>query len=81
MSKKQKINVRDWSAHYPRPKPEGWSARKAKRFRELSGLSLRDVAKALGVSHPTVYGWEIGRCNPSEANAAKLRALYARAAP
>ena len=25
------------------------------------GLSLRDVAERLGVSHPIVQGWEVGR--------------------
>jgi transcriptional regulator with XRE-family HTH domain len=43
-----------------------------RRLRQLKALSLRDVAKSIGVSTTSVYCWEMGRMRPTAANLAKL---------
>ncbi|MEX2374321.1 MAG: helix-turn-helix transcriptional regulator [Dehalococcoidia bacterium] len=35
-------------------------------------ISLKDVAKAIGVSHETVRGWSSGRSEPTPKNREKL---------
>lgn len=35
-----------------------------KQIRRRSGLTLGDVAAAVGVSKPTVWAWEQGKCRP-----------------
>lgn len=36
-----------------------------RRFKVEQGLTLRQMAAELGVSHPTVYNWMTGRSRPS----------------
>ena len=43
-----------------------------KRLRLAAGLSLADVAAALGVSKPTVWAWEQGRSRPGSERIAGL---------
>jgi transcriptional regulator with XRE-family HTH domain len=45
-----------------------------RRIREAAGLSLRDVATAVGVSHTAVASWEAG-ATPREHRAAYARLL------
>jgi DNA-binding transcriptional regulator YiaG len=45
-----------------------------RRIREAAGVSLRDVAAAVGVSHTAVASWEAG-ATPREHRAAYLRLL------
>jgi DNA-binding transcriptional regulator YiaG len=45
-----------------------------RRIREAAGVSLRDVAAAVGVSHTAVATWEAG-ATPREHRAAYVRLL------
>jgi DNA-binding transcriptional regulator YiaG len=45
-----------------------------RRIREAAGVSLRDVAAAVGVSHTAVASWEAG-ATPREHRTAYLRLL------
>lgn len=47
----------------------------AKRLREAAGLSLREVAEAVGVSHTALWRWEAGQRAPRGA-AASAWALF-----
>jgi len=38
-------------------------------------ISLKDIAKAIDVSHETVRGWSYGRSDPAPENRAKLLAF------
>jgi len=46
-------------------------------YREASGMTQGDLAKALGVSAPTISFWETGRNTPRPKIAERLRALFA----
>lgn len=52
-----------------------------KAAREAAGLSRRDLAASLGVTHRTVYGWETGATTPGEAVQQKLRSLFKESPP
>ena len=43
-----------------------------KRIREAAGLSMADVAEAIGVAEPTIWRWEQGKARPRR-NAATIR--------
>lgn len=58
--------------------PKGWKSTSSKAKRKKAGLSLRAVAAALGVAHPTVYGWECGEHSPTQAQADAMAKLYKR---
>ncbi len=45
------------------------------RLRTSSGLSLAEVAKRMGVSAPSVSGWEKGRARPTRGRVVKLAAI------
>ncbi|MBU0876790.1 MAG: helix-turn-helix domain-containing protein [Alphaproteobacteria bacterium] len=45
------------------------------RFRTKAGLSQAEVAKRLGVSAPSISGWEKGRARPKRGRLVKLAAL------
>jgi transcriptional regulator with XRE-family HTH domain len=49
-------------------------AKERRQIRERAGVSLRDVATALGVSHTAVAGWESG-ATPREHRAAYAQLL------
>lgn len=48
----------------------------AKRIREISDLTLKNVAEEMGVSVNTVWRWEKGETDPSVEQMKKLCALY-----
>jgi DNA-binding transcriptional regulator YiaG len=45
-------------------------------FADFCGLSKSDLAKAFGVSRPTIYAWISGASEPQDANAVRIRTLY-----
>ncbi|MDP3781335.1 MAG: helix-turn-helix transcriptional regulator, partial [Sphingopyxis sp.] len=45
------------------------------RLRTSAGLSLAEVAKRMGVSAPSVSGWEKGRARPTRGRVVKLAAI------
>lgn len=45
------------------------------RLRTSAGLSLAEVAKRMGVSVPSVSGWEKGRARPTRGRVVKLAAI------
>lgn len=45
------------------------------RMRRRRGLTLEHVANALGVSKPTVWAWEKGKCRPQPARIAAIAEL------
>lgn len=45
------------------------------RLRTSAGLSLAEVAKRMGVSAPSVSGWEKGRARPTRGRIVKLAAI------
>ncbi len=51
---------------------------RAREIRELARLSQAEVAAAIGVSQPTVAGWEAGRRRPHGEPAARYADLLAR---
>lgn len=51
---------------------------RAREIRERSRLSQAEVAEAVGVSQPTVAGWEAGRRRPHGELAARYADLLAR---
>lgn len=53
---------------------EAFGAR-LRRLRNRAGLSLAEVAKRMGVSAPSVSGWENGRARPKRGRMAKLAAI------
>jgi transcriptional regulator with XRE-family HTH domain len=56
--------------------PAGSFAARLRRLRETAGLSLEQVARAVGVSRQSAWYWERGRSRPGRANIAALaRAL------
>ena len=49
------------------PNTDTYSGRFATRLRKLrekAGLTLQEVAEALGISYKTVYSWEAGHTEP-----------------
>ncbi len=42
---------------------------RARRIRLDAGVSIAEIARAIGVSSPTVYRWEVGENNPQGAAA------------
>lgn len=46
-----------------------------KRLRRRRGLTLAHVADVLGVSKPSVWAWENGKCRPRPERIAKIAAL------
>lgn len=51
---------------------------RAREVRERSRLSQAEVAEAVGVTQPTVAGWEAGRKMPHGERAARYADLLAR---
>lgn len=49
---------------------------KLRKARERLGLSLRDVAKETGVSHPVIGRIELGTHTPSQQQARALHQFY-----
>jgi transcriptional regulator with XRE-family HTH domain len=47
-------------------------SRYLKEARVRRGLSVAEVAEAVGVTGPCVYFWEMGRTRPREANLSAL---------
>lgn len=63
-----------------RPRAAGGVPLSPAEIRDLRGPRTRKAfARQLGVSVATVYLWEVGRMRPSRPNAARLRAVLARA--
>jgi len=61
-----------------------YSGRCGKRLRELrerAGLSVQEVAAALGVSYRAVYHWEAGKADPKLDYLPKLAKLFGIKAP
>ena len=54
------------SAPAPNALPDAGFAARLQRLRKARGLTLAQVAAALGVSKPTVWAWEQGRSRPVE---------------
>ena len=52
--------------------PDAGFAARLQRLRKARGLTLAQVATALGVSKPTVWAWEQGRSRPVEERIAPL---------
>jgi transcriptional regulator with XRE-family HTH domain len=46
-----------------------------KRLRRRRGLTLAHVADAIGVSKPSVWAWENGKCRPHPARIARIAAV------
>lgn len=46
-----------------------------RRIRDRAGVSLREMARLLGVAPMTVLRWEHGQAKPRRANAASYREL------
>lgn len=46
------------------------------KYRNQLGLTLRDVAKATGISHVTIYNMEIGRTDSGYRKMQKLERFY-----
>ena len=44
--------------------------------REARGMSLRDLARKLGVQRQAVWSWEVGRANPSMERLAEIVKLF-----
>ncbi len=53
----------------------------ARATRLAAGLSLAEVASALGVSHVTVYRWEVGQRTPTGDRALAYKQLLDQLAP
>lgn len=49
---------------------------KLRKFRNQLGLTLRDVAKATGLSHVTIYNMETGRTDSGYKRMQKLERFY-----
>ena len=49
-----------------------------KKLRQRLGLSIRGLAKEMGIAFSTVARWESGRVKPSPLAQAKLRELQTR---
>ena len=49
---------------------------KLKKYRNQLGLTLRDVAKATGLSHVTVYNIETGKTDSGYKKMQKLERFY-----
>ena len=49
---------------------------KLKKYRNQLGLTLRDVAKATGLSHVTVYNIETGKTDSGYKKMQKLECFY-----
>ena len=47
-----------------------------RRARKAAGLSARDVAKVMKVSHVAVFYWESGQTHPVASKLPKLARLY-----
>ena len=56
----------------PATLPDAGFAARLQRLRKARGLTLAQVAAALGVSKPTVWAWEQGRSRPVEERIAPL---------
>lgn len=52
-------------------RPETFGSR-LRRLRQLKALSLRDIARGVGVSTTAVYSWETGKMRPTAPNLATL---------
>ena len=52
--------------------PDAGFPARLQRLRKARGLTLAQVAEALGVSKPTVWAWEQGRSRPVESRLASL---------
>jgi transcriptional regulator with XRE-family HTH domain len=59
----------------PLIRKDGRFCKALKRAMRLAGMSQTDVAKDLGVSRATVYGWLTGS-EPSDANFEKLVTIF-----
>jgi transcriptional regulator with XRE-family HTH domain len=46
-----------------------------RRRREAAGLSIRELAAAIGVDAPTLSRWELGRMRPRRASALRWLAI------
>jgi len=60
------------AAPTPATLPDAGFAARLQRLRKARGLTLAQVAAALGVSKPTVWAWEQGRSRPVEERIAPL---------
>ena len=49
---------------------------KFRKYRNQLGLTLRDVAKAIGISHVTIYNIETGRVDNGYKKIKKLESFY-----
>lgn len=47
-----------------------------REMRKAAGMTIYDVAAALGVTIASVSGWENGKCYPRAATLVKLADLY-----
>ena len=66
------------------PDVSTYSGRCGKRLRELrerAGLSVEEVAQALGVSYGAVYRWEAGKADPKLDYLPKLARLFGIKSP
>ena len=51
------------------------SCRAIRTLRENAGMTVTELARRMGVAHPTVIQWEQGISNPSAENLARLAAV------
>ena len=57
-------------------KPQKGSCQAIRILRERAGMTVCELARRMGVAHPTVIQWEQGVNNPSVENLIRLAAIF-----
>ena len=70
------LELRSAAAPLTLSQPEQSLATRLHHLRKAKGMTLEAVAKALGVSKPTVWAWEQGRARPSPERFARIAELF-----
>ncbi len=67
------VNLLEFNPKYPKH-PENFGERIRKKRMDL-GLTMKEIARRLGVSETTVYNWEIKNIRPYRRTGEKLKAI------
>ncbi len=70
------LELRSVSAPPAPSQPQESLASRLHRLRKDKGMTLAEVAAALGVSKPTVWAWEQGRARPAADRYARIAELF-----